>query len=461
VSCRVLDHRFGFARGFQHFNDHVSYDGGMVWNSMPERRGDITIRESIRWIKSNIKTEDKLLVWIHLFDPHFPYRPPTGPFEGKNGNYFGEVYFADQQIRLFAQAMKEMGRPAEKSLWIITSDHGEGLGEHGEESHGLILHGATSKIPLIITGPGIANKRSSQLVSTVDIFPTILDYIGIEAEKRDGINVLKTYRLSQRAIPMESKMGVKSFGISEVIGIRYQNWLMETSPLAHLWDVEKDIEEKVDVSKKFPNIVKYLNKLRSSFKTSTLKKTKLDPSINKELQSLGYLPGNYTKGTGDVRKFLEVGGKLQFQILAYRQRKKYAKADEAARKFLLRYPKSPGMWQVAGFISLHLKDFKEAERRFQKSVEADPTNSAPYLNLGNIYFSKKRYNEAIESYERVLTIDPEDMFALYNLGLLFSKINQLDRASKYWGIYLKLYPNHKNAQAVKYQLQRWKLHRKY
>jgi len=158
VSCAVLKRRFGFGAGFEHYDDDFHGRGDLMDVEMPERRGDETVDAALEWLQTRPANE-RVFVWVHLFDPHFPYASPGGAQPGEHGEYRGEVAFADAQLGRLAAALETLGRPLDESLWVVLADHGEGLGDHGEDSHGLILHGATTRIPLVVAGAAMAGVQ--------------------------------------------------------------------------------------------------------------------------------------------------------------------------------------------------------------------------------------------------------------------------------------------------------------
>ncbi|MCK4764085.1 MAG: sulfatase-like hydrolase/transferase [Candidatus Aminicenantes bacterium] len=457
VSCRVLDHSLGFKKGFEYFDDKIKFDSALESIEMPERKGDLTLDAVSKWLQTGIKKEEKLFLWVHLFDPHFPYNAPTGPFnneKGIRGLYLGEVAFADMQVRRLSEELEKTGRPMAESLWVIISDHGEALGAHGEDSHGHLLHGVTTRIPLIISGPGVPRgEKYERLSATVDVYPTILKYTGAEVPANDGSDLLNDPGSLDRAIPLETLMGARGFGLAEVTGLRRRNWLWESSPIDHLWDLEKDPLEKNDLGLKMPGKVRELKKLRKEFSAPAAASSKIDPKIARDLQSLGYVTGNMAPGRDSVRQFVKQGGKWHRQAITLQMRGKYREADVFYRKFLQRYPKAHSMWQKAGMLSVQLGNFDEALRRFRKSIELNPEGVSAHLNMANIFYFQKRYAEAGFEYRKVLESTPEDMVALYNMGLLLSQQGKLTEAAVYWEKYLKLYPDHKNAPYIRLRVQ--------
>jgi choline-sulfatase len=171
VSSFALAKRFGLARGFDIYDDEFP-DG------RPERTAQETTDRVIDFLKQ--PPAQPLFLWVHYYDPHYPYTPPE-PFRSRYAKqpYYGEVGFMDAQLgRLAAAFQQQVKGPI---AIVLVGDHGEGLGEHGEQQHGDLLYQATMHVPLVLIGPRVANGVSNTAVSTRRIFHTILDWAGIDA----------------------------------------------------------------------------------------------------------------------------------------------------------------------------------------------------------------------------------------------------------------------------------------
>jgi len=171
VSSFALAKRFGLARGFDVYDDELP--GGR-----PERTAQETTDRVIEFLKQ--PPAQPLFLWVHYYDPHFPYTPPE-PFRSQYPKqpYYGEVASMDAQLgRLAAAFQQQVKGPI---AIVLVGDHGEGLGEHGEQQHGDLLYQATMHVPLVLIGPRVANGVSNTAVSTRRIFHTILDWAGIDS----------------------------------------------------------------------------------------------------------------------------------------------------------------------------------------------------------------------------------------------------------------------------------------
>jgi choline-sulfatase len=171
VSSFVLARRFGLARGFSVYDDELAAG-----------RAERTARETTDRALSYLRRDatGPLFVWVHYFDPHTPYAPPE-PFGTRYARnpYLGEVAAMDAELGRLVQAFE--ARAAGGSAMVVVSDHGEGLGDHGEPQHGNLVYQSTMHVPLLLVGPGVAAGVSDTPVSTRRVFHTILDWAGLGA----------------------------------------------------------------------------------------------------------------------------------------------------------------------------------------------------------------------------------------------------------------------------------------
>lgn len=178
VSAFTLDRRYGLGRGFEVYDDQVA-GGGPQGFTVAERSGPATLERALAWWQA--AASRPRFLWVHLFEPHFPYEPPP-PWreEYRNRLYYGEAAAADAALGpLFEPLLKGTGRPA---LVVLTSDHGEALGEHGELTHGLFAYEGTLKVPLVIWAKNLVKpRREIGTARHVDVVPTILELLGLPA----------------------------------------------------------------------------------------------------------------------------------------------------------------------------------------------------------------------------------------------------------------------------------------
>src|SRR6202158_2036059 len=180
IAAAVLDSRFGLNQGFDFYYDHFDFSRLDEANlDEMERPGNVVADVALDWLAKN--SQKKFFLWMHLYDPHFPYHPPE-PYsrEYVTQPYDGEIAFADEQVGRLLRFWKEKGIYQNTGI-VLCGDHGESLGEHGEKTHGFFISNATMHVPLIIRLPETAAARTiADPVSLVDLMPTVLEAVGVE-----------------------------------------------------------------------------------------------------------------------------------------------------------------------------------------------------------------------------------------------------------------------------------------
>ncbi len=232
VSSTVLDRRHGLAAGFQHYDDDLRAPGGPP--APLERRGDHTVDAALAW--DGWDDERPCVGWVHLYDPHAPYAAPGGRHGEDLPAYHDEVRWADAQFGRLLDGVR--ARRAGPLLVVLTSDHGEGLGEHGEETHGLLLHEATMHVPLVFALYGAdaqafpaAGVERDEAVSLLDVTPTLLQLLDLPAlPGTDGISLLTARR--GRPLPLESRAPWFYYGFSPLAGVRVDGLKLVGAPRA-------------------------------------------------------------------------------------------------------------------------------------------------------------------------------------------------------------------------------------
>jgi len=177
VSGFPLDRRFGLARGFDVYDDRLPHGDDRRRAAYVERRADLTTAAARAWLDAGPRAP--WFLWVHYFDPHAPYEPPpevAARFAGRP--YDGEVAFVDAQLGELLRLVESRGS-LPRTLVFVTADHGEALGEHGEETHGVFVYDSTLRVPWIMAGPGVPAGAVPPVVARgIDVAPTLLDLAG-------------------------------------------------------------------------------------------------------------------------------------------------------------------------------------------------------------------------------------------------------------------------------------------
>jgi len=248
VGAFVLDARFGLSRGFDVYDDRVGSDTGPVTFGFAERTADRVTAPAGDWILSagdqrpttNDQRPTPWFCWIHLFDPHAPYRAPE---QRVADPYDNEVAFADAQIGRLFDRLRGAGQ-LDRTLVVVAADHGESLGEHGEATHGLFAYEATLHVPLLIAGPSIQPSVVDTYVTQADLVPTILDLVGISQPARvDGQSLVPALRgeaFAHRPIYFEALDANLTRNWAPLTGVIADGWKYIDLPEPELYELGRD-----------------------------------------------------------------------------------------------------------------------------------------------------------------------------------------------------------------------------
>lgn len=248
VSTFVLERRFGLARGFDVYDDHVDSSRqvrGLI--SRNERDAESVTDAALAYLAG--RTGDKpLFLWVHYFDAHAPYAPREEPAEpGNEPAYAAEIGDVDSALgRLLASKGLDLSR----TIVVVVADHGESLGEHEERTHGLFLYEATTHVPLIVRLPGGqgAGIREQGLVAHIDLRPSLLGLLGLKASgPADGIDWFATRRGPADGIYQEASLAYFDFGFAPIYGLRRETEKYVEAPAPELYDLATDPREQINL----------------------------------------------------------------------------------------------------------------------------------------------------------------------------------------------------------------------
>ena len=237
VGAFILDRPYGFAQGFAAFNSGFTrVDSGGEANA--ERRGDAVVTDAIAWLRA-LPAGKPFFGWVHLYDPHIPYE----------GGYDAEITFVDGQIGRLIEALRANGT-YDDTLIVAIADHGESLGEHGEDEHGVFLYEPVMRVPWIMRGPGMARGHTARdQVRSVDLLPTVLDALDVDLPpETDGESVWALAAGGSRAAAppsyAESYYPRFHYGWSELRAIRADGWKAIDAPKPELYNLRDDPGER-------------------------------------------------------------------------------------------------------------------------------------------------------------------------------------------------------------------------
>lgn len=240
VGAFVLDSRFGLAQGFDRY-DGVDDDRAFAADfGFAERRAPDVLAAASQWILDAAAPERPWFAWVHLFDPHAPYDAPGS----SSASYDDEVRFVDRALGDFFLRLDRAGAMT-RTLVMITADHGESLGEHGESTHGLFAYDATTRVPLVVAGPGLGTGTHDAPAALIDLVPTALDVLGLPEDSTLPGRSLRVVSAggTGRAVYLEAMDGWLTAGAAPITAVVQDSWKWIDAPIPELYDLATDPEE--------------------------------------------------------------------------------------------------------------------------------------------------------------------------------------------------------------------------
>ncbi len=444
IGSYVLHSKWGINQGFDTYSDGFDlskYKKISLGNI--QKRADEVLGNAKKWLLANKKK--KFFTWIHLYDPHTPYDPPS-PFKEKYPNrpYRGEVEYMDHYLGLFFDFLKEEGI-YDKSLIIMAADHGESLGQHGENTHGFFIYEPTVRVPLIIRAPfKFPARRIKNIVELIDLAPTILDALGIPIPPSyQGQSLLSLmFGDKEREKNMaytETYYPRLHYGWSELKALYYnKNRKYILAPKHELYDIQKDKKEKDNLAlKKSPQARRVKTRLQAFIKKASQnarkpgEASKLDKDDLQKLAALGYLT-TFVDTSGKTNLPDPKGKVHVFNNLAkarkYMAEEKYDEAVETLKKIIKENPQIvDGILQLGNVFSKK-KMHEEALKCFYKVLEQKPDYHAAMINIVNSLMKLGRLDKGIEEAQRFLKTFPRDHTLFNELGTLYFLKKEYEKA---------------------------------
>ena len=481
VGSFVLDARFGLNRGFDEYDDRYGEKRAGDPAEGAERRGEEVVKPALSWINRQSNPQSEIrnpqspwFAWVHLYDPHEPYRAPE-PYASQHQPYDAEVAYADAMIgRLLA------GLPQgalDRTAIMVAADHGESLGEHGERSHGVFIYDVTMRVPWIIRTPGLRHGVSNALVRLIDLAPTMLDLVGIagppEFEGRSLVPSIGGHAVDMPPAYLEAMDANITRNWAPIAGLVSETYKLIDVPIPELYDLASDGKEATNLFSREPERARTLNALLQSLVTSfhgrgsSAEKTTLNADARQRLQALGYVAASPLRAPGasagqaadragrrytdadDPKMLIGAANDLQRALATFNA----GSPDEAMTEaraivrahpdFVTAYGVIASMQRDAGDLRGAIATLEDVVRRgadqsvmvvlagylqeagaldrsiavLEAILAAHPDYADAYNSLGVAYSRLGRHGEARAAFEHVLQLDPTSATAYENLGV--------------------------------------------
>ncbi|HEY3968844.1 MAG TPA: sulfatase-like hydrolase/transferase [Planctomycetaceae bacterium] len=457
VGSFVLNGKFGLDRGYNTYDDDFASDYPTNDALHVERTGGSVVDAALEWLKA--PRSRPFFCWVHLFDPHSPYLPHTDLFgdEFAERPYDAEIAYVDQQIGRILEYLKARGLESQ-TLVVVVGDHGEGLGEHFEQAHGMTLYNATLHVPLIFRYPAqlAPGGRLAANVSMVDVSPTILDLLGATDPRKISGKSLKPALLGGSK-PLSFCYGAtdEAFlmnGWSPLRSLTEGHWKYIRTARPELYDLEADPREERDLAEASPDKLRDMESRLSDFESRLVTRAEVQVRISdaerRTLASLGYISGSARPAVGptpqnlpDVKDMLPLGLDMAEAEKLIRRGSVDA-GIEKLREVVRQAPShTAANWSLAWTLWEHSKQ-DEGLEVFRTLLAVRPESQNAHFGLGLMLLQLDRFDDAITEFSKALEIDPDDAEVQYHLGRALLSTNHLEDALTHLDAAVELNPKY-------------------
>ncbi len=442
IGAVILDSKTlapGLDRGFDFYDNFPEHSKTKSRWGRVERRGMDVAERAEAWLTAH--PQGPHFVWVHFYDPHDPYEPPV-PYSQtyKDHLYDGEIAYADSALASFIAYLKQHGW-YDNAVVVVVGDHGEGLREHHEDTHGIFLYDSTTHVPLIVktpAGSGVKVKVVEAQVRTTDILPTVLDLTRVNASAKLDGESLKPYfagtnvEAAERVVLGETDYPLR-FGWSPLRSVRLGGVKFIEAPRPEFYDLRQDAGElnnQYEPGK--PQVQKFRGMLAEVQANAPLPEpargvTGQSPD---ELKALGYV-GRADAGSSNVpspSSLPDPKDKIEEQNLLHRAMiatddDREADAIAALRKVLQLDPKSPIALRQLGELELRAGDYAQSAQHLKAALVAHPDDATTALHEGQALEKAHDLPGARDALEASLKLMPGQLEARLLLGEVYLGLN--------------------------------------
>jgi choline-sulfatase len=462
IGAVILDSKTlapGLDRGFDYYDNFPQHSQTKSRWGRLERRGMDVVERAETWLSAH--PQGPHFVWVHLYDPHDPYEPPA-PYSQiyKDRLYDGEIAYADSALANFMGYLKK-NRWYENSLIVVVGDHGEGLGEHHEDTHGIFLYDSTTHVPLILKTPrgagGAKMKVVEAQVRTTDILPTVLDLTRNPAPARLDGESLRLYftgtnaDASERTVFGETDYPLR-FGWAPLRSARGQGLIFIEAPRPELYDFRQDAMEVANQYEPWNVQVKrfrvMLAEIRAKAPPGGDSRASIGQTTIDELKALGYL-GSADAGSAtnvpqpsllpDPKDKIEEQNLLHRAMIASEDGR-----DAAARDYLRNVlqldPKSHNALRQLGELELRSGDYVKSAQHLNQALEVRPNDATAAFYRGQALEKTHDLPGARDALEASLKLMPGQIGARLLLGQVYLALKNAKAAEDQFEAILLLQP---------------------
>jgi choline-sulfatase len=435
----VLDRRFGLDQGFDTYDSpSASLNSGSSDLGDIKRKGEAVADTGEAWL--NTHSDRPFFLFLHLYDLHTPYNLSAAEEVKYGKGYNGELSYIDHVIGNFWDYLVSHDL-VNKSLIVFTSDHGEGLGDHGESTHGFFIYQSTLHVPLIIHWPAggpLLPERVDTPASLLDLSPTILDAVRLPApQAMEGKSLLAAGDLP-RDIFSESLYPQRHFGASALASLRAGHYKYIEAPRPEFYDLAQDPGELTNLYAGKASLASAyrvrLNQLRQLYQPrSQGTPNALSPEAVERLHALGYLTGRSSVPVSTVSgvdpKDRIADYEAYGRAISLASLEHLDEANSALQAILTRHPGLSDVRLALGLNQQRMGKDAEAVEQFRAVLAADPASSVAHLDVGLSYYNLRQYEKADKELNAALAISPGYAKAEILLARTLAQQGEYDQAA--------------------------------
>jgi len=444
VGAFVLDARFGLTRGFDLYDDYYGEGTTPGRVEVVERRAEKVTAPAAAWITS---VGTPWFAWVHLYDPHEPYAPPE-PYASRYAQspYDGEVAYADSAVGGLLDNLSRAGR-LDRTLVVVAADHGEGLGDHGERTHGLFAYDSTLHVPLVFwCGNRIRPGVNATPVGLVDVVPTILDLLGITMPDVDGHAV----RSNERGAPsaagyFEALNANLTRNWAPLTGIVSEGMKLIDLPIPELYDLQADPAEAKNIYAQQTDVARRLERMLDSLSRPPSTGSAVDAETSARLQSLGYVVGQSRTARrqftaeDDPKKLVALDAALD-EAMSVAGRRQYDAAIAQLRGVIARRPDLPVAYDRLAFVLRAAGRHDEAIATIDGAASRGLADGPLLVTLGTLLQEAGRFDRSAAVLEAAVQMNVQDLEAKNRLGTTYARMGRADDAERMFRAVLAVDP---------------------
>jgi arylsulfatase A-like enzyme/Tfp pilus assembly protein PilF len=437
VSAYVIRAATGISQGFDVYDDAFPVDASVEALAAQQRDGGLSVDSLIRWIEARPGSK-RFFAFLHLYEPHAPYTPPPA-YQRLPDPYDGEIAYADELVGRLVARLRDRGL-LERTILAVTSDHGEGLGDHGEQEHGFFLYREAVHVPLIVRLPGGARggTRIAGAVGQVDVPATLLDLAGLPADGMDGRSqrlAIEKGAVEPRPVYAETFFPRYHFGWSELLAVTDDRYRYIHAPRPELYDAKADPSERVDLASQRADTARSMGAWLETAvgRVEAVAPSAVPAAVAENLRALGYVGGGVRLDTraGPLPDPKDKVGVYE----AYRRAggmHSRGQDEEAVRELRTVLADTPGMvdaWHLLGLALFRLGRLSEATAALDEVVKIEPTHAGAHLALARIGAGQGQWERALRHAEVASVSQPGEAFE--TLAELMLRKDRLREAAEY------------------------------